>query len=124
MAKAIETGILKLRIEEAAAKKQARIDSGKDHIIGFNLFPYTEDKEIDILDVDNQKVRLSQIEKLKKIKFIRDSTKVESCLNALENAARNNSGNLLELSIKCAEARCNFGRNIKCIRKSLQKIYG
>lgn len=119
MAKAIETGIPKLRIEEAAAKKQARIDSGKDHIIGLNLFPNTEDNEIDILDVDNQKVRLSQIEKLKKIKLNRDSKKVDACLNALENAARNESGNLLELSIKCAEARCTLGE----ISSALEKVY-
>lgn len=119
MAKAIETGIPKLRIEEAAAKKQARIDSGKDHIIGLNLFPYSEDKEIDILDVDNQKVRLSQIEKLKKIKLNRDTAKVEDCLNTLENAARNNNGNLLELSIKCAEARCTLGE----ISSALEKVY-
>jgi methylmalonyl-CoA mutase len=119
MAKAIETGIPKLRIEEAAAKKQARIDSGKDHIIGLNLFPNTEDNEIDILDVDNQKVRMSQIEKLKKIKLNRDSKKVEACLNALENAARNESGNLLELSIKCAEARCTLGE----ISSALERVY-
>lgn len=119
MAKAIETGIPKLRIEEAAAKKQARIDSGKDHIIGLNLFPNSEDNEIEILDVDNQKVRLSQIEKLKKIKLNRDSKKVEACLKALENAARNESGNLLELSIKCAEARCTLGE----ISNALERVY-
>ena len=119
MAKAIETGIPKLRIEEAAAKKQARIDSGKDHIIGLNLFPFTEDKEIDILDVDNQKVRLSQIEKLKKIKSNRDSREVQNCLNALEYAARNESGNLLECSIKCAEARCTLGE----ISSALERVY-
>ena len=119
MAKAIETGIPKLRIEEAAAKKQARIDSGKDHIIGLNLFPYTEDKEIDILDVDNQKVRLSQIEKLKEIKLNRDAAKVENCLKNLENGARNKNGNLLELSIKCAEARCTLGE----ISSALEKVY-
>jgi methylmalonyl-CoA mutase len=119
MAKAIETGIPKLRIEEAAAKKQARIDSGKDHIIGLNLFPYTEDKEIEILDVDNQKVRLSQIEKLNEIKSTRDSEHVERCLHALENAARDENGNLLELSIKCAEARCTLGE----ISSALEKVY-
>tara|TARA_B100000575_G_C23129256_1_gene654723 strand:- start:27 stop:2165 length:2139 start_codon:yes stop_codon:yes gene_type:complete len=119
MAKAIETGIPKLRIEEAAAKKQARIDSGKDHIIGLNLFPFAEDKEIDILDVDNQKVRLSQIEKLKKIKLNRDSREVQNCLSALEHAARNESGNLLELSIKCAEARCTLGE----ISSALERVY-
>ena len=119
MAKAIETGIPKLRIEEAAAKKQARIDSGKDHIIGLNLFPFAEDKEIDILDVDNQKVRLSQIEKLKKIKLNRDPREVQNCLSALEHAARNESGNLLELSIKCAEARCTLGE----ISSALERVY-
>lgn len=119
MAKAIETGIPKLRIEEAAAKKQARIDSGKDHIIGLNLFPYTEDKEIEILDVDNQKVRLSQIEKLNKIKSSRDSEHAERCLRALENAARDENGNLLELSIQCAEARCTLGE----ISSALEKVY-
>ena len=119
MAKAIETGIPKLRIEEAAAKKQARIDSGKDHIIGLNLFPYTEDKEIEILDVDNQKVRLSQIEKLNKIKSSRDSKHAERCLRALENAARDENGNLLELSIQCAEARCTLGE----ISSALEKVY-
>ena len=119
MAKAIETGIPKLRIEEAAAKKQARIDSGKDHIIGLNLFHFAEDKEIDILDVDNQKVRLSQIEKLKKIKLNRDPREVQNCLSALEYAARNESGNLLELSIKCAEARCTLGE----ISSALERVY-
>ena len=109
MAKAIETGVPKLRIEEAAAKKQARIDSGKDQIIGLNLFPYEGDEEIDILDVDNDKVRISQIEKLKNIKQNRNNDHVKSCLKELENSARDGKGNLLEISIRCAEARCTLG---------------
>jgi methylmalonyl-CoA mutase len=119
MAKAIETGIPKLRIEEAAAKKQARIDSGKDHIIGLNLFPNEDNQEIDILDVDNQQVRLSQINNLNKIKKSRNNDLVNQCLSELENAARNENGNLLELSIACAEARCTLGE----ISYALEKVY-
>ena len=119
MAKAIETGIPKLRIEEAAAKKQARIDSGKDHIIGLNIFQNDENKEIDILDVDNQQVRLSQLKKLKKIKESRDNDLVHERLQALEKAAREQNGNLLELSIACAEARCTLGE----ISYALEKVY-
>jgi methylmalonyl-CoA mutase len=119
MAKAIETGIPKLRIEEAAAKKQARIDSGKDHIIGLNIFQNDENKDIDILDVDNQQVRLSQLKKLKKIKESRDSDLVHERLQALEKAAREQNGNLLELSIACAEARCTLGE----ISYALEKVY-
>lgn len=119
MAKAIETGVPKLRIEEAAAKKQARIDSGKDHIIGLNLFPYKGDEEIDILDVDNQKVRASQIQKLQEIKKNRNAAQVEECLVNLELAAKNNTGNLLELSVQCAEARCTLGE----ISYALEKVY-
>ena len=119
MAKAIETGVPKLRIEEAAAKKQARIDSGKDHIIGLNLFPYKGDEEIDILDVDNQKVRASQIQKLQEIKKNRNAAQVEECLMNLELAAKNNTGNLLELSVQCAEARCTLGE----ISYALEKVY-
>ena len=119
MAKAIETGIPKLRIEEAAAKKQARIDSGKDHIIGLNLFPNEDNQEIDILDVDNQQVRVSQINNLNKIKKSRNNDLVNQCLFELENAARNENGNLLELSIACAEARCTLGE----ISYALEKVY-
>jgi methylmalonyl-CoA mutase len=119
MAKAIETGIPKLRIEEAAAKKQARIDSGKDHIIGLNIFQNDENKDIDILDVDNQQVRLSQLKKLKKIKESRDNDLVHERLQALEKAAREQNGNLLELSIACAEARCTLGE----ISYALEKVY-
>lgn len=88
MAAAIETGIPKLRIEEAAARKQARIDSGKDIIVGVNAFQTTEKTSIDILDVDNAKVRKSQLERLARLKAERDNTKVKAALDALTEAAK------------------------------------
>jgi len=119
MSSAIETGLPKLRIEEAAAKKQARIDSGKDRIIGLNLFQSTEQNNIDILDVDNNKVRQAQISKLKEIKANRDQNKVDSLLNELESSARDKKGNLLEICIRCAEARCTLGE----MSYSLEKVF-
>ncbi|MBA3683140.1 MAG: methylmalonyl-CoA mutase, partial [Bacteroidetes bacterium] len=86
MAKAIETGIPKMRIEEAAARKQARIDGGKDIIVGVNRFKVQDDTHMEILDVDNTKVRTQQIERLKKLKAERDNSKVEKALNALTEA--------------------------------------
>jgi methylmalonyl-CoA mutase len=119
MSKAIETGIPKLRIEEAAAKKQARIDSGKDNIIGLNLFKSEEDIELDTLDVDNNKVRDSQVLKLKEIKEKRNNKQVAELLNELENSAKNENGNLLEICVRCAEARCTLGE----ISFALEKVY-
>jgi len=119
MSKAIETGIPKLRIEEAAAKKQARIDSGKDNIIGLNLFKSEEDIELDTLDVDNNKVRDSQVLKLKEIKEKRNNKQVAELLDELENSAKNENGNLLEICVRCAEARCTLGE----ISFALEKVY-
>ena len=119
MSKAIETGIPKLRIEEAAARKQARIDSGKDNIIGLNLFKSDEDIELDTLDVDNNKVRDSQLLKLKNIKENRDDRQVVDLLNELEVCAKTGNGNLLEISVRCAEARCTLGE----ISSALEKVY-
>jgi len=119
MSKAIETGIPKLRIEEAAARKQARIDSGKDNIIGLNLFKSDEDIHLDTLDVDNNKVRDSQLLKLKNIKANRDDRQVVELLNELERCAKTGNGNLLEISIRCAEARCTLGE----ISSALEKVY-
>ncbi len=119
MSKAIETGLPKLRIEEAAAKKQARIDSGKDRIIGLNLFATNEENTIDILDVDNRKVRESQLSKIKNVKKNRDDAQVKVLLNELESAARSKSGNLLEICIRCAEARCTLGE----ISFALEKVF-
>ena len=119
MSKAIETGIPKLRIEEAAAKKQARIDSGKDNIIGLNLFKSEEDIKLDTLDVDNNKVRDSQVLKLKEIKEKRNNKQVAELLDELENSAKNENGNLLEICVRCAEARCTLGE----ISFALEKVY-
>jgi methylmalonyl-CoA mutase len=119
MSKAIETGVPKLRIEEAAAKKQARIDSGKDNIIGLNLFKVQEENDLDILDVDNNKVRNAQIKKLKILKENRDERAVKTLLDELESCAKNGKGNLLEISVRCAEARCTLGE----ISFALEKVF-
>ncbi len=109
MAKAIETGIPKMRIEEAAARKQARIDSGKDIIVGVNRYRVDEDQQIDILEVDNTKVREAQIARLNELRANRDNEKVRSLLLELENAAKNNEGNLLEIAVRCARERASLG---------------
>ena len=109
MAKAIETGLPKMRIEEAAARKQARIDSNKDVIVGVNRYQTEEKEEIDILEVDNTKVRLSQIERIKKIKAERDQDACEKALTALEAAAKTGEGNLLDLAVKAARYRATLG---------------
>jgi methylmalonyl-CoA mutase len=120
MAAAIETGIPKMRIEEAAARKQARIDSGKDIIVGVNAYRTEEKTEIEILEVDNTKVRNQQIERLKKLKAERNASEVEKALNALTEAAQSGKGNLLELSIIAAKARASLGE----ISYALEKVYG
>ncbi|MGZ3929913.1 MAG: methylmalonyl-CoA mutase [Bacteroidia bacterium] len=120
MAKAIETGIPKMRIEEAAARKQARIDSGKDIIVGVNQFQTDEKTQIEILDVDNAKVRSQQLERLKKLKAERDPKQVEEALNALTEAAKTGNGNLLALAVNAARVRASLGE----ISFALEKIYG
>lgn len=120
MAKAIETGIPKMRIEEAAARKQARIDAGKDVIVGVNRFQLETEDPIDILEVDNTKVRTAQIERLNFLKANRDTHKVEMLLQELENAGRNGTGNLLEIAIRCARERASLGE----ISSALEKPFG
>ncbi|HRG01031.1 MAG TPA: methylmalonyl-CoA mutase [Bacteroidia bacterium] len=120
MAKAIETGIPKMRIEEAAARKQARIDGGKDVIVGVNLYQTNEKTNIDILDVDNAKVRSQQIERLAKLKAERNPKEVEAALSALTEAAKTGKGNLLELSINAARVRCSLGE----ISYALEVVFG
>ena len=109
MAKAIETGIPKLRFEEAAARKQARIDSGAEKIIGINEFRLDHEDPIEILDVDNAKVREQQIARLKELRANRDNEKVKQCLAAITEAVRTKSGNLLELAVEAAKARASLG---------------
>lgn len=120
MAKAIETGIPKMRIEEAAARKQARIDSGKDIIVGVNRYQREKEDQLDILDVDNTKVRLSQIERINKMKAERDTQAVEASLTKLEEIARSGKGNLLEAAIDCARKRATLGE----ISAAMEKTFG
>ncbi len=120
MTKAIEAGIPKLRIEEAAARKQARIDSGQDIIVGVNKYRPTEDEHLDILDVDNTKVRDGQLKRLDQIKNSRDSAKVSQALEALTNAAREGNGNLLSLAVTAARERATLGE----ISDALEEVYG
>lgn len=120
MAKAIETGVPKMRIEEAAARKQARIDSGKDVIVGVNNYLTDEPSNIEILDVDNAKVREQQLARLKQLKESRDDEKVQQALSALTEAAQSGRGNLLALAIQAARVRATLGE----ISFALEKVYG
>jgi methylmalonyl-CoA mutase len=109
MAKAIETGLPKLRIEEAAAKKQARIDSGRDIIVGVNRYRIEEKTELELREVDNQAVRESQILRLNHIKTTRNKQEVTQSLQALTESARSGKGNLLGLAIEAARKRATLG---------------
>lgn len=120
MAKAIETGLPKMRIEEAAARKQARIDSNKDIIVGVNRFEVESKEQIEILEVDNTKVRNSQIERLNTLKKNRDENKVKSVLNELRSAAKKETSNLLEIAVRCARERASLGE----ISSALEDVYG
>ncbi|MFM1854394.1 MAG: hypothetical protein RL164_1712 [Bacteroidota bacterium] len=119
MAKAIETGLPKLRIEEAAAKKQARIDAGIDVIVGVNRFETEEASDIDILEVDNTQVREAQITRLQTLKNNRDAKLVAQLLEELKSAASNEQ-NLLEICVRCAQARCTLGE----ISATLEEVFG
>ncbi len=109
MTKAIEAGIPKLRIEEAAARKQARIDSGQDIIVGVNKYRLEKEDPLQILDVDNQMVRSSQLERLASIKAGRDNQKVAASLKALTHAAKSGTENLLDLAVIAAKQRATLG---------------
>ncbi len=120
MTKAIEKGIPKMRIEEAAAIKQARIDSGEDIIVGVNKYQLKKEDEITTLEVDNDAVRNSQIEGLTKIKSARDSKKVKKALTKLTHCAQTGKGNLLDLAVKSARERATLGE----ISDALESVYG
>ncbi|KDE47569.1 methylmalonyl-CoA mutase [Geobacillus sp. CAMR5420] len=117
MAKAIETGIPKMRIEEAAARRQARIDSGAETIIGVNKYRPDKEEPIDILEVDNTAVRKRQIERLNELKATRDSEQVEAALAAITKAAETGEGNLLELAVQAARVRATLGEISYAIEK-------
>lgn len=120
MAKAIDTGIPKMRIEEAAAKKQARIDSGKDVIVGVNKYQVEEQGQIEILEVDNTAVMRSQVERLKQLKESRDNNAVTQALEAITKCAETGEGNLLELAVDAARKRATLGE----ISDACEKVFG
>ena len=120
MSKAVEAGIPKMRIEEAAARRQARIDSGEETIVGVNKYRLAKEDPLDILDVDNTAVRLSQIERLKKLRAERDETACQTALTALSEAAGSGKGNLLALAIEATKARASLGE----VSDALEKHFG
>jgi methylmalonyl-CoA mutase len=120
MAKAIETGLPKMRIEEAAARRQAGIDSGRDMILGVNAYPAPEEPEIPVLDIDNDVVRKAQIKRLEELKSTRNGDAVRKALHALESCAANGEGNLLELAVDAARKRATLGE----ISQALENVWG
>jgi methylmalonyl-CoA mutase len=120
MAHAIETGLPKLRIEEAAARRQARIDSGREVIIGVNRHRLQTQETLPVLEVDNTAVRTAQIQRLQQLRAERDPMRVEAALRSLQEAAASGEGNLLAFSIEAARARATLGE----ISSALEKVYG
>ncbi|MFT4415661.1 methylmalonyl-CoA mutase [Fredinandcohnia humi] len=133
MTKAIETGLPKMRIEEASARRQARIDSGKETIIGVNKYRLEKEDPIDILDIDNTAVRLKQIERLNELKATRDDQIVQEALLEITKAVESGKGNLLELAVNAARVRATLGeisdaietasKRHKAIIRSISGIY-
>ena len=120
MAKAIETGLPKMRIEEAAARKQARIDAGKDVIVGINRYPLEKEPPLDVLVVDNTAVRASQLKRLAELKASRDSQAVAAALAAITQSAKTGEGNLLDLAVDAARKRATLGE----ISDALEEVWG
>ncbi len=120
IAKAIETGLPKMRIEEASARKQARIDSGRDTIVGVNRFKADREKPVDILAVDNTAVRNAQIRRLQKLRAERNSADVEAALQAITKCAETGQGNLLDLAVQAARKRATLGE----ISEAMEKVFG
>jgi methylmalonyl-CoA mutase len=119
MTKAVESGMPKLRIEEAAARRQARVDRGEDIIVGVNKYQSGQQADVEVLDIDNSRVREQQIARLNRVKATRDAAKATAALDALTKAAANNSGNLLELSIAAVRARATVGE----VSGALEKVF-
>lgn len=120
MAKAIETGLPKMRIEEAAARKQARIDSNKDVIVGVNRYRLEKEEPIDILDIDNTAVRQAQLERLKTLRENRNESEVQAALDAITHSCETGEGNLLELAVDAAAKRASLGE----ISMACEKVFG
>jgi methylmalonyl-CoA mutase len=134
MTKAVETGLPKLRIEESAARRQAAVDRGEEVVVGVNKYRLPDEAPVDILDVDNVAVRLSQIERLKAIRATRDEAKVQAALNALTQGAKGNEANLLALAVDAARARATVGEisdaleavftRHRAVIRSISGVYG
>ena len=120
MTRAVESGMPKMRIEQAAALRQARIDRGEDVIVGVNRYQRDNEPDIEILDIDNTAVRESQVRRLERVRAVRDATVCSAALDALTQAAQDNSANLLALAIEAARARATVGE----ISDALEKVYG
>ncbi|MCK4942238.1 MAG: methylmalonyl-CoA mutase [Candidatus Aminicenantes bacterium] len=120
MTRAIEAGIPKMKIEEAAARRQARIDSGREVIVGLNYFRSDQEESIDILEVDNTAVRLAQIKRITELKEKRNQNAIKTVLNALTSCMKNGKGNLLELTLNAARARATLGE----ISDAIEKVCG
>lgn len=120
MTKAIEAGLPKLRIEEAAARKQARIDSGRDKIIGVNIYELDRETEVDILEVDNNAVRESQIQRLQQLREQREESACQEALKNISKSAESGMGNLLELAIEAARKRASLGE----ISSAMEHVFG
>ena len=119
MTQAIIQGMPKLRIEEAATRRQARIDSGEDVIVGVNKYPAPDEPELDVRDIDNSAVRQAQIKRLEEIRARRDSAEAERCLEQLRELARSGEGNLLEAAVEAVRARCSVGE----VSAALEDVY-
>ncbi len=120
MTRAVETGMPKMRIEEASALRQARVDRGEDIIVGVNKYQLAEEPPVDILDIDNSAVREAQIQRINQVRESRDAEVCQKALDALTRAAEDDSGNLLELAVEAARARATVGE----ISDALEKVYG
>ncbi|PFX28676.1 methylmalonyl-CoA mutase, mitochondrial-like [Stylophora pistillata] len=120
MAKAVAAGMPKLRIEECAAKRQARIDAGSETIVGVNKYRLAKEEEIDVLVVDNTKVRESQLEKIKRVKETRNQDEVNLAMNAISECCKTGEGNLLDLAVKAARVRCTVGE----ITEAMERVVG
>ena len=120
MSRAIDTGLPKMRIEEAAARRQARIDSGSEKILGLNAYRLEKEDPLEILEVDNTAVRQAQIDRLAKLRANRDPERVRSCLDALTRSVETGEGNLLELAVEAARARASLGE----ISDAVERVCG
>ncbi|MEM9104214.1 MAG: methylmalonyl-CoA mutase, partial [Pseudomonadota bacterium] len=121
MTKAVEQGLPKMRIEEAAARRQARVDKGEDVIVGVNRYRLEDEPNVDILEIDNDKVREAQVARLKKIRESRDQAACDAALNALEDVAASSAGNLLEAAIEAARKRASLGEISDAMERAFER---